>query len=92
MARINSKFYSHLKGEELRNFILSYKGGSLARQVLAEMLEGDLRALLKDEENPKRLKSQNWQLEQAYELGYRKALRYAIDLLTQEFGDQNERY
>lgn len=84
MPRMKSRIPSRLKGEDLDNFIRSYKASSLVRQELVSILKEDLEHLIKDDESPSKLSREKFQLELSYNLGYRRALRYFIDLLTQD--------
>jgi|AntDeeMinimDraft_5_1070356.scaffolds.fasta_scaffold13124_2 Na+/serine symporter len=83
-SRHNSKLFRGLEGDDLKHFIASYQSGRLAREQLVEVLKDKINQVVREDENVKKLSSQNYVLEMADSIGYRRALREAITLMNQE--------
>ena len=74
-----------LTAEQSQNFIQSYKASVDLRERIATVLQDNLDGAVEEAEDDKLYKQPNWELYQADNRGYRRALREAISLLTKDF-------
>ena len=73
-----------MEKEDKETLVKNYKNAKLTRDKIADILNKEIERTSLEEENPKKLRSINYQLELADSFGYKRALRECIKLLTQQ--------